>query len=91
MSEIKGCQRSLDYDMRDVSLVRVLSFTSCVCLWHDTSTLNPVFSVFKCKSIRGSKAEATRTCLVVQWLRLCAPKAGGLGLIPHATTKTWCS
>ena len=39
-----------------------------------------------------------RTSLVVQWLRLLAPKAGdpssipGQGTkIPHATTKTWCS
>ena len=39
------------------------------------------------------------TSLVVQWVRLCAPNAGGLGSIPglgtrshmHATTKTWCS
>ena len=43
------------------------------------------------------------TSLVVQWLRLCAPNAGGLGSIPgwgtrshmqlkipHATSKTWC-
>ena len=44
------------------------------------------------------------TSLVVQWLRLCAPNAGGLGLIhgqgsrfyilqpkiPHATTKKFC-
>ena len=38
------------------------------------------------------------TSLVVQWLRLCTPNAGGLGSIPgqrtkipHAATKTWCS
>ena len=28
-----------------------------------------------------------RTSLVVQWLRLCAPNAGGPGLIPHAAAK----
>ena len=37
------------------------------------------------------------TSLVAQWIRLCAPNAGGPGSIPgqgtrshmHATTKTW--
>ena len=28
------------------------------------------------------------TFLMVQWLRLCAPNAGGQGLIPHAATKS---
>ena len=38
------------------------------------------------------------TVLVVQWLRLCVPNAGGPGLIPgwgtrshYAATMTWCS
>ena len=29
------------------------------------------------------------TSLLVQWLRLCTPNAGGPGSIPHAATKTW--
>ena len=39
------------------------------------------------------KNQLVGTSLVVQWLRLCAPNAGGMGLtglgtkIPHAT---WC-
>ena len=28
------------------------------------------------------KVEEKGTSLVIQWLRLCAPRAGGLGLIP---------
>ena len=44
---------------------------------------------------RETKARINKggTSLVVQWLRLCAPNAGGMGLtglgtkIPHAT---WC-
>ena len=28
------------------------------------------------------------TSMMVQWLRLCAPNAGGQGLIPHAATKS---
>ena len=27
------------------------------------------------------------TCLVVQWLRLCPPNAGGVGLIPDWGTR----
>ena len=41
------------------------------------------------------KAKTVGTSLVVQWLRLCAPNAGGPGLIsgqgtkiPHAATKS---
>ena len=55
------------------------------------------FPFFKVKSSRG-------TFLVVQWLGLCAPNAGGLGSsrgqrtksqmpqlkIPHAATGNWC-
>ena len=51
------------------------------------------------------KGQKSRTCLVVQWLRLRAPNAGNPGLIPgqgtrfhlqqlkilHATIKTNCS
>ena len=35
-----------------------------------------------CVSISG-------TSLVVQWLRLCAPHAGGLGLIPGQGTRSY--
>ena len=42
------------------------------------------------------KKKCQETSLVVQWLGLCVPNAGGLGfhpwlgnLTPHATTKTW--
>ena len=40
------------------------------------------------------KNRSPGTCLMVQWLRLCTPNAGGLGSIPgqgtrsHTTTKT---
>ena len=32
--------------------------------------------------------ESVGTSLVVQWLRLCAPNAGGLGLIPGQRTRS---
>ena len=35
----------------------------------------------------NSKTESTGTSLVVQWLRLCAPNAGGVGLIPGLGTR----
>ena len=44
------------------------------------------------------QAGSLHCSVVVQWLRLCAPKVGNTGSIPgqgnqipHATTKTWCS
>ena len=46
---------------------------------------------------RKLKSATPRTSLVVQWIRLCTPKAGGPDSIPsqgtrsrmHAATKTW--
>ena len=35
----------------------------------------------------GKRLEIWRTCLVVQWLRLCTSNAGGMGLIPGQGTK----
>ena len=49
---------------------------------------------------RHFKSEQIGTSLVVQWLRLCAPNAGDLGLIPGQGTRShtlhlkdlaWCS
>ena len=36
------------------------------------------------KSVANVRIKGTS---LVQWLRLCAPNAGGLDLIPHAATK----
>ena len=42
-----------------------------------------------------SLKQGPQTSLVVQWLRLCTPNAGGTGLIPGQGTKVphaaWCS
>ena len=35
-----------------------------------------------CKVLSPQTKKQTRNSLVVQWLRLCAPNAGGWGLIP---------
>ena len=35
----------------------------------------------------GSETVKGETSLVVQWLRLCAPTAGGLGLVPGQRTR----
>ena len=62
-------------------------------------------SLYKARITLDIKTQYGGTSLVVQWLRLCAPNAGGPGLIPgqgtkycmpqlkipRATTKTRCS
>ena len=60
--------------------------TMCNTVWDVTDTLQ----VTKMK-----KNIISGTSLVVQWLRLCAPNAGGMGSIPGLGTKiphaVWCS
>ena len=36
----------------------------------------------------GGETVKGETILVVQWLRLCTPNAGGLGLIPGQRTRS---
>ena len=38
--------------------------------------------------ISSLKTQLVRTCLVAQWLRLCAPNAGGPGSIPYPGTRS---
>ena len=37
--------------------------------------------------LQSAEKTNERTSLVIQWLRLCTPKAGGLSLIPGWRTK----
>jgi len=53
-------------------------FQTGLSLWH--STAPPQLQVIKTKGIK--REERLGTCLVVQWLRLYSPSAGGPGFHP---------
>ena len=57
---------------------RCLACASCIRSADDETELRKVIS---------PSPKCTGTSLMAQWLRLCTPKAGGLGSIPHATTE----
>ena len=50
--------------------------------------LSLLISYYKNNSICGIKKLKSRTSLVVQWLRLCTPKAGAPGSIPAQGTRS---
>ena len=44
--------------------------------------------IYTCASMDLLKINRLETVLAVQWLRLCTPSAGGLGLIPGGGTRS---
>ena len=66
--------------------------------WEDVNGIGcggqrwgPLFPVCMTKGPAGLlnyKQKSVRTSLVVQWLRLCAPNAGGSGSIPGQGTRS---
>ena len=54
----------------------------------DSSRMLPLVSSLSGLSFLTHKTGTTGTSLVVQWLRLCAPNAGGSGLIPGQGTRS---